>query len=223
VKQAPVFWVPKVLPLVGSANRTEHNNAVSCLVQFELKDLDEEVTHALLPWLSNPDWAVSVDRFGRIGVVHSLAHFVMPESVPGLIAVLEKRGDYDVASAARALANQATKESIPALKKALAKQPEEYDRRNVIEALLKLKGFTDEEKADGVVAYAVQVSTEEGREALSQASLGPLLIDKTKAALSPQVSIHKPHTRAGRCIGAATAEADESNSKESACFGSEDS
>lgn len=189
VKQAPDFWVPKVLPLVGSASRTEHNNAVSCLVQFKLEELGEEVVRTLLPWLSNPDWAVSVDRLGRLGLIRSLRHFVMPECVPGLIAVLEKRDEYVVASAAQALQHQNAKESAPALKDALAMQLDEYDRRYVIGALLKLKGFTDEEKVDAVVAYAVQVSTEEGRKALARASFGSLPFEKKEIAISPQISV----------------------------------
>ncbi|CAN5895870.1 hypothetical protein BH11VER1_BH11VER1_02190 [soil metagenome] len=189
VKLAPDFWVPKVLPLVGNANRTVHNNAVSCLVQLELEELGVEVTRALLPWLSNPDWAVSVDPYGRIGVIYALRHVVMPESVSGLMWVLEHGDDYTVSGAAQALAHQDAKESVPALKKALAKESDEYHRRHIIQALLKLNGFTDAEKTEAVVVYALQVSTKEGSEALAQASMGLLPVGTKKPPLSPQLSV----------------------------------
>lgn len=189
VKKAPDFWAPKVIPLVGSGNRTAHNNAVDCLIQFHLEDTREDALRPLLPWLSNPDWATSVDGYGRLRLIQSLDRFAAPESVSGLIWVLEHGQDFELSGAAEALMFQEAKESVPALKKALSKESDPYHRRAIIRALLKFNGLSPEERVDAVVAYAVQVSTEQGREALSQASLGSLLMEKNKQPIPSQVSV----------------------------------
>jgi hypothetical protein len=168
VERAPDLWVSKVVPLVGSTNRTEHNNAVSCLVQFNLESAREEALRPLLPWLSDPDWATDVDEYGRLRLIQSLDRLTIPESVPGLIWALDHGKDFEASGAAEALAHHGAKQAVPALRNAMERATDEHHRTGIIRALLKLTGLTIEEQADGVVAFALQTATKVGREALSK-------------------------------------------------------
>jgi hypothetical protein len=53
VKQNPDRWIPKLVSLVGGADRAAHNNAVRCLTEYP----QERALRPLLPWLSDPNWA----------------------------------------------------------------------------------------------------------------------------------------------------------------------
>ena len=57
VKADPDKWIPVVTRLVGGKNRTAHDNAVNCLIQFHLEDARKDALRPLIPWLSDPEWS----------------------------------------------------------------------------------------------------------------------------------------------------------------------
>jgi hypothetical protein len=54
----PEKWLPVILKLIGSSNRTVHNTAVSALLAYNgFGRARRETLLPMLPWLSNPNWA----------------------------------------------------------------------------------------------------------------------------------------------------------------------
>jgi hypothetical protein len=91
----PGKYTAKMLELIKSDNPAIRSAAVRNLTTL-LNEQNLEVVRALLPWLENPDWAKDVgvkQPFGgaRQNLISTLTVFTMPESVPGLIAVLNEK------------------------------------------------------------------------------------------------------------------------------------
>ncbi|MDQ6787664.1 MAG: hypothetical protein M3033_12725 [Acidobacteriota bacterium] len=82
-------YVAKMLELVKSSNTTIRKAAILNLTAL-LDEKNPEVVRALLPWLENPEWANETAN-QRQTLIRALANFAMPESVPGLIAVLNEK------------------------------------------------------------------------------------------------------------------------------------
>jgi hypothetical protein len=82
-------YVEKMLELVKSDNKVVRNAAVRNLSTL-IPQKNPEVIRALLPWLENPKWTKEVgsERRTLIGILDSM---VIPESVPGLIAMLNEK------------------------------------------------------------------------------------------------------------------------------------
>jgi hypothetical protein len=166
VKAAPDVWIPRLTKLVGSKDRAVHDNAVRCLAQFHLSDTREDALKPLLPWLTDPGWALDPEHDGRLRLIQSLDRVNLPESIPGLIWVLEHDADYWLTGAASALAHYRAREAIPALRKALLSEGDNYHQRSIASALLKLNAFPNAELVDGIEALVDQNLTEEKRAAL---------------------------------------------------------
>lgn len=81
----------KMIELAKSDNKTVKNAAVKNLVVLFRRGSDEAITRALLPWLADPKWASDSNDAGRQAVVRALAEYKMPESVPGLIHLLNEK------------------------------------------------------------------------------------------------------------------------------------
>ncbi len=81
----------KMIDLAKSDNKTIKNAAVRNLVVLFRRGSDEAITRALLPWLTDADWASTSDEAGRQAVVRALAEYKIPESVPGLIHLLNEK------------------------------------------------------------------------------------------------------------------------------------
>jgi hypothetical protein len=75
-------WIPIVVSMLGNSNRSIHDNAVSCLIQFQNRFARRDALLPLLPWLSIPEWSSARDRFR---LIQSMGFIDMPESIPGLI------------------------------------------------------------------------------------------------------------------------------------------
>jgi len=189
VRAQPDFWVPKIIPLVGSQNRTVHDNAVRCLVQFNLEDKRQDAMQPLLPWLFNPRWALNEGDYGRLRVLQTLDKINLPESVPGLLWAAEHDSDAWLAAAASALVHYHATQAVPLLRKALQREPDARYRRNIIRSLLDLGGVPVEEQAAAVENYAAQTLTKEGREALANESLPPVLPDKIPTSATDGVRL----------------------------------
>ena len=78
-----------MLELVNSGNKTARAAAVRNLII--MVDQGPEVIKALLPWLDDPNWAVD-NGDTRGAIVRKLSDYQIPESVPGLIKILDERG-----------------------------------------------------------------------------------------------------------------------------------
>ncbi|MEK7830026.1 MAG: HEAT repeat domain-containing protein, partial [Acidobacteriota bacterium] len=157
--------VPVVLNLVGNGDRAVHLAAVSCLTQFlntqnGAKEQRIQIARALLPWLIQPDWGGEMDRWSFI---ESLTNLDLPESVPGLIWVLDNDETAENrAVAAGALVKYKNPQVIPSLRRALNRDGEAVMRAGIIAALAELGGFSDAEAAAAIEAYARRILTEEG-------------------------------------------------------------
>lgn len=85
----PDKYADKMLELLKSSNQTVRSAAIRNLARILDKD-HPEVIKALLPWLENPNWAKEISGERR-RLVEALQNLEMPESVPGLIAMLEEK------------------------------------------------------------------------------------------------------------------------------------
>src|SRR5690606_10592987 len=99
-------YTDRMIELAGSDNRTVRNAAVRNLLVMKG---EERIVRALLPWLKDPEWADENEAGARDRLVRALAEFKIPESVPGLIAMLDERetGGFSSLPAARRAAVEA--------------------------------------------------------------------------------------------------------------------
>ena len=82
-------YVDKMLELVKSENVTVRSAALKNLL-LKLNSGGPEVVKVFLPWLEDPRWALNGEA-SRQTIVQRLAEFQIPESVPGLIKIMEER------------------------------------------------------------------------------------------------------------------------------------
>ncbi len=82
----------KLLELLKSDNPTVRGAAIRDLVT-QVPSGGPELVKALLPWLEDPKWAPDVAG-SRGAIVRKLAEFQIPESVPGLIRMLDEKAPH---------------------------------------------------------------------------------------------------------------------------------
>jgi hypothetical protein len=94
VGSSPDHWIPIMTRLVSDPDLAVHDNAVTCLIQFQLRSGRKDALEPLLPWLSDRKWSSAPDRLRLIQTVPDLD---MKEAVPGLISVVgeEKADEYE--------------------------------------------------------------------------------------------------------------------------------
>jgi hypothetical protein len=80
-----------MIELAKSDNKTIKNAAVRNLIVLFRRGNDEAITRVLLPWLTDANWASASDEGGRQALVRALAEYKIPESVPGLIHLLNEK------------------------------------------------------------------------------------------------------------------------------------
>lgn len=85
----PEKYVARMIELLKSDNTAVRSAAVRNLL-VNLNEGGPDVIRALLPWLDNPKWANDTND-ARGTIVRKLSEYEMPESVPGLIKVLEEK------------------------------------------------------------------------------------------------------------------------------------
>src|SRR5262249_49324154 len=108
----------------------------------------------------DPDW-LEVNSSQRAWFIQTMDELDLPESVPGLIWIIEHEED-NRGWAARTLAHYKDSRAIPALKKALA-QESNYHIIHIIQCLLACGGLSDDEQLAALEAYANMIITSEGR------------------------------------------------------------
>jgi HEAT repeat protein len=176
----PGRWIPVVTGLTDHNDPTVRAAAVSALVGFLLigfsndaegaKKASESAARALLPWLTNPNW-VSVT--GRTNYLFRLADIDMPESIPGLLWVVENdENAYAREVAIDALTRYCDPRVGPALKRVLSSESDEVAREQMALALARCGGFSDEEMAAAVESYADVAATFEGQQTIKEISSG---------------------------------------------------
>lgn len=89
-------YTAKMLELLKSGNAAVRSAAVRNLSTL-LGEKNREVVEALLPWLENPAWAKETSGERR-NLIAALREFAIPESVPGLIAVLNEKQSQEVSA-----------------------------------------------------------------------------------------------------------------------------
>jgi hypothetical protein len=182
-------YVAKMIELAGSSNQTVRNAAVrnlSTLLDDNVAKQNPELIRALAPWLENPRWAKEVNG-ERMKIVNALRNFVIPESVPGLIAMLNEKERNTVTTTSNTNTTVYTTNSmystantssgrtvdsypyrsyaITALEKqrsSLAAAPlrqllgvvENWERQNVVRAVLASNGFTVNEQLEALEEVA---------------------------------------------------------------------
>jgi hypothetical protein len=154
-------WTPIMARLLESKNPTVRSAAASCLLYFRNEKPRREALLPLLPWLTNPSWIE--ERSGeRLRLLQALDDLEIPESVQGLIWVVDNESADLRSSAAFALTKYKDPRAIPSLKRALLNETKEDHRYRIIHALVHSHGFTDEEQVQALEAYATKVMTPEG-------------------------------------------------------------
>ena len=199
-------YVEKMIELAGSGNPTVRNAAVRNLATL-LDDIKSpELVKALLPWLENPKWAKEVGG-ERAKMVAALREYEIPESVPGLIVMLNEKEKVEIrdspnanvpvyqgnrpynSSSVRQTENYPYRSAaIAALEKqksSLAVAPlrlilmqvEEWERQSVVKALLVSNGYTIPEQLDALEETAKIVSTQQ-EISVSNTSNREVIIDR---------------------------------------------
>jgi len=168
-------WLPVVSDLAGHSHRTVRQAAVKCLASFlNYKSCDEkrkkEIAQRLAPCLTEPGWAAAEDR---LSLIESLVNLQAPELLSGLIWVLEHDEDQDNrAAAAEAVTQYRDPRVIPALRHALEREENENRREKIVTALAECGGFSDDEMAAAIEAYAKTVVSEGGEQEIGIAEAG---------------------------------------------------
>ena len=156
----PEKWIPVMAKLVDSKDRAVQQAAASLLVMYSKSHPRRDAILPVLRWLSDPDW-LQISGNHRSLFMLKMVEIDIPESVPGLISIVENE-EYHREWAARALAYYKDPRAVPALKKALA-QSNESERGNILEGLFASGGVSDTEAISALEAYATKRMTAEGR------------------------------------------------------------
>lgn len=157
-------WTPVVARLLKSDDINVRTAAADCLMMFPATDARKDVLLALVPWLSNEAWLKEMPGH-RLRFIQTLGEVDVPESVPGLITLVDSDqsdNGWQRAYAAKSLARYKDPRAVPALKKILALEKDESLRQQILEGLLGSGGLSTAEQLQAVEAYASKLTTEDG-------------------------------------------------------------
>jgi HEAT repeat protein len=167
----PDKWIPLVAGLTDHKEPAVRNAAISSLAEFlnndeaDKKDR-ESAARALLPWLTNPDWASAP---GRYDLFIGLSKIDLPKSAPYLLQALDNaEEDYIRKAVVEALARHCDPRTAPALRNFLPKESDTYIRWKIVIALARCGGFSDVEMAAAIEAYADTAATAEGQQTIKE-------------------------------------------------------
>ena len=162
----PDKWIPVMSRMVESKDLTLRSAAARCLIYFNDKPAAKDALMPLLPWLSNPTWIMDKLKDDRLRLIQSVGTLDIPDSVPGLIWVVENEesnsGD-NRSAAAQSLVNYKDPRAAPALKRALVKENQESNRNNIIAGLIASGGLTDAEQLEALETYAARLTSDDDR------------------------------------------------------------
>ena len=158
----PDKWIPVMTKLVTGKDQIPQQAAASCLARHATWSHRRDAILPVLRWLTDPDW-IPLGSTQRAWFIQAMDEVDIPESVPGLIWIVENENDFSRRYAAGTLARYKDPRAIPALKKALAESDED-DRPLILEGLLASGGLTETEQVDALEAFAAKKITEAGPE-----------------------------------------------------------
>lgn len=156
----PDKWIPILVKMVGSNNRAVLQTAGGCLVRYTIVHPRRDVILPLLRWLTEPQW-LSLSEPERAWFMQKMDQVEMPESVPGLIWIVENE-ETNAHWAARTLAHYKDPRAVPALKRVLPKTAEQ-NRPAVIAGLFASGGISEAEAVEALESYAELFLTPEGQ------------------------------------------------------------
>jgi hypothetical protein len=161
----PEKWIPVMAKLVESNDRAVQQAAASCLVIYATDNPRRDAILPVLRWLSDPNW-LHINGTQRAWFMQKMDDLEMPESVPGLIWIVENE-EFNRQWAARTLAHYKDPRAVPALKKALI-ESNEGERQFILEGLLGSGGVSEAEEVNALQAYATKLTTPDGREEMGR-------------------------------------------------------
>jgi hypothetical protein len=189
VHREPSEWIPRIAPLVNSSDSNVRKGAVYILVSFKQRESRPDAAIPLLPWLFDPHWVkVGDSGHNRLNMIYSLSRMRVPESIPGLIHVLEnpaQAGVWETRDAAEALGQFHDSRVVPALRQVL-EQPIRFEERQAVARMLLASGdVTLDEKVLAVESFLRQVNNPAGREQLGRADM----LGDAKIAIDGKVAL----------------------------------
>ena len=155
----PEKYREQLIALLKSGNLAARSAAARNLIDI-FKD-EKEILEALLPWLSDPNWAKESRNKERTSLITNLGVVLVPESVPALIAILSNE-EQNRLTVAKALAKYKDSRALPVLKSLLQLELTSDTRNAYIEAIIACGGFSDDEQIIALEAYATMISTPKG-------------------------------------------------------------
>jgi hypothetical protein len=146
----PEKWIPVMVRLVESKDRTVQQNAASLLVMYGTDHPSRDVLLPVIRWLSNPEW-LAFNSTRRAWFMQKMSAVDLPESVPGLIWIVENEEENRL-WAALTLARYKDPRATPVLRKALEQSSEDY-RRLILQELIPAGGIPDSEAIAALETY----------------------------------------------------------------------
>ena len=183
-------WIPQMIELVEKGTPAQRSAAIRNLIKVMGED-SKEILKLMLPWLTDANWAKASDDRERENLLEALGEADLPESVPGLLAVLINEDGGNRALAAKALIKYKPLEAIPVLRSAVRNETSYEYRATLIEALIALGGLSDDEQMAALESYAALISTEDGKNKLEQYEYGYSEEEEDEKPLPVEISIGK--------------------------------
>lgn len=158
-------WIPKMMELIEKGSPAARSSAIRNLMQIlgEGEENRKAALKILLPWLSDVNWAKESRDNERTRLIEMIGEIDLPESVPGLLAVVTNEDGENRVTAAKALVRYKPAEAIPVLRNALQSENNSGYRTSLIEALIGVGGLSADEQMSALEIYAKLISTEEGQ------------------------------------------------------------
>src|SRR5262245_3955835 len=161
-------WIPIISRLIGHSDRNVHNSAALCLAQFVDERARKDALLPLLPWLSDPQWALPLTEHDRAQLAKSAGRLKMREALPELIRIIRNEKGYIRSQVADALAEMRDSSVVPVLREAIQagkKDDEDYSTFSMTQALIACGGLTIEETVAALESCAARagVSMEDNR------------------------------------------------------------
>ena len=168
VKRDPDRWIPIISGLIGHSDRNVHNAAALCLAQFVDGRARKDALLPLLPWLSDPQWALPLTEHDRTQMAKSAGRLKMREALPELIRIIRNEKGYIRSQVADALAEMRDSSVVPVLREAIRagkKDDEDYSTFSMTRALIVCGGLTIEETVGALESCMAkaEVSVEDRR------------------------------------------------------------
>ncbi|HKR10841.1 MAG TPA: HEAT repeat domain-containing protein [Pyrinomonadaceae bacterium] len=166
LNREPDKWLPVLTKLVDNQDRPTQQHAASCLVLYAIDHPWREAILPVLRWLSEPEW-LSIGTNYRSAFIQTMSDVDVPESIPGLIWIVENDNGSAARTAARSLARYKDPRAIPALKKALRTGIQD-EQQVIIEGLIASGGLTDLEQINALETFAATLTSEAGQAELAK-------------------------------------------------------